>query len=145
MLTLKLAWRSFVRHRRRSAITAGAVSLSLAMMALFVGIADDGHARMAELGIHMGQGHVLAQGSGYQAEQTLDHLVTDPKMVTRVVRDLPHVAHVVPRVRTAGLITAGDRSAPVMLSGVGAELEPRVSSIASKKKRASGHYLRTAA
>lgn len=142
-MSLKLAWRSLVRHKRRSAITGGAVALSLAMMIFFVGVADDSHARMAELGIHMGQGHVLVQGAGYQAEQTLDHLVTDPKMVREVARKLPGVTHVVPRVRTGGLLTAGDRSAPVLLSGVDPSLEPRVSSIASAKKRKSGEYLRS--
>ena len=63
-LTFKLAWRSFIRHRRRSIITLTAVSVSLAMMIIFAGIADDGHARMVELGIRLGQGHVLLQGKG---------------------------------------------------------------------------------
>jgi len=43
------------------------VAVSLAMMLAFVGMSDDSHARMAELGIRMGAGHVLVQGKGFQA------------------------------------------------------------------------------
>ena len=142
MITWKLAWRSFVRHRRRSIITTAVVALSLAMMIFFVGVADDSHARMAELGIRMGQGHVLVQGAGYQAEETLDHLVADPKTVMARARQVPAVEHAVPRVRTSGLISAGGKSAPAIVSGVDPKKEPLVSEIAAPKRLVQGKYLR---
>lgn len=142
MLSLRLAWRSFHRHRRRSAITAAAISLSLAMMIAFVGLGDDGHARMAELGIRMGAGHVLVQGQGYQQLQTLDHRVEQPAAVVAAARQLAGVEAVVERVRANGLIVAGEVSAPVLVSGVDPALEPAVSDIASPDKRVSGDYLR---
>jgi ABC-type lipoprotein release transport system permease subunit len=142
MLTVKLAWRSFLRHRRRTIITVCAVSLSLAMMLFFVGLADDGHARMAELGIRMGQGNVLVQGKGYQREETLDHLVADPATVLSKARALKQVQQAVPRVRTTGLLSTGDRSAPVLVSGVDPRLEPRASSIPAHRRIVDGGYLR---
>ena len=105
MLVLKLAWRSFLRHRRRSIITVIAVSFSLGMMIIFVGLADDGHARMAELGIRMGAGYVLIQGKGYQQKQTLDQLVPDPARVISEVKRLSQVKQVAPRVRASGLLS----------------------------------------
>ena len=143
-LILKLAWRSFRRHRRRSIITVAGISLSLAMMIFFVGIADDGHARMAELGIRMGAGHVLVQGKGYQAEETLDHLVPSYQKLLQRVRTLPGVEVAVPRVRTTGLISAGEKSAPVLVSGVDPELEPSASSLPDERRRQAGAYLRPA-
>ena len=142
MLILKLAWRSMLRHKRRSIITGGAVALSLALMLIFVGIGDDGHARMANLGIGMGAGNVLVQGRGYQKDQTLDHLVDDPARVMAAARTLDHVKAVVPRVRVSGLLSTGESSAPVMVSGVDPDLEPRVSEIAAPKRRLRGGYVR---
>ena len=40
MLTLRLAWRSFLRHRRRSAITTLALALGLTMMLVVVGAVE---------------------------------------------------------------------------------------------------------
>ncbi len=142
MLTLMLAWRSFVRNKRRSIITAAAISLSLALMIVFVGLADDGHARMAEMGIRFGSGHVLIQGKGYQEQQTLDRLVTDPQRVVQLAKQIPEVKEAVVRVHASGLITAAERSSAVLLSGVDPTLEPLVSDIASEKKRVAGDYLR---
>lgn len=142
MLIVKLAWRSMLRHKRRSIITGCAVAFSLALMLIFVGIGDDGHARMANLGIGMGAGNVLVQGRGYQKDQTLDHLVSNPAHVVAAARRLEHVKGVVTRVRVSGLLSTGESSAPVMVSGVDPDLEPKVSEIAAPKRRLQGRYVR---
>jgi ABC-type lipoprotein release transport system permease subunit len=143
MLILKLAWRSIIKHKRRSIITGGAVALSLAMMLIFVGVGDDGHARMAELGIRMGAGHVLIQGKGYQKTQTLDHLVPEPARVIAAAKRIPRVEHVVPRVRVTGLLSTGESSAPVLASGVDPELEVEASDLSAKRRRRAGAYIRS--
>jgi ABC-type lipoprotein release transport system permease subunit len=142
MLSLLLGWRSFVRHKRRSIITVAAIALSLAMMLTFKGIADDAHARMAEMGIRFGAGHVLVQGDGYQLQQTLDQLIPDPAHVVEVAERLPAVTHAAIRVRAGGLLSAGELSQAVMVSGVQPSIEPSVSTIASAEKRVRGDYLR---
>lgn len=141
-LTLKLSWRSFVRHRRRSLITASAISLSLALMLVSFGTMNDSHARFIEQGIRMGAGHVVVQGRGYQRRQTLDHLVHRPQEVLRQARRLKHVDLAVPRVRASGLIAAADQSAPVLLAGVVPRLERRASLLSDQRSRVAGHYLR---
>jgi len=145
MLSWQLGWRSLIRHKRRSIITAAAVALSLALMLMFVGIADDGHAKMADMGIELGAGHVLVQGDGYQEQQTLDHLVTDPAHVVATAEQLPGFVGAARRVRASGLLSAGELSAAVMLSGVDPIVEPKLSSIASADNRTRGEYLRTRA
>ena len=142
MLSLLIGWRSLIRHKRRTIITGLAVALSLALMLVFVGLGDDGHARMAEMGIRLGAGHVLVQGKGYQEEQTLERLVLHPAEVIAAARKLPGVEQAVERVRTSGLLSAVGLSASVMLSGVDPELQPTVPSLASAQQRVSGSYLR---
>ncbi len=141
-LSARLGWRSLVRHTRRTIITAAAISLSLALMIVFVGLADDGHARMAEMGIRLGSGHVLIQGRGFQEEQTLDRLIVDPADVAARARAVPGVIQTAVRVRASGLLSAGELSSAVLLSGVDPLVEPTVSSIASAEKRVAGDYLR---
>lgn len=141
-LILRLAWRSLTRHRRRTVITVSAVSLSLGMMIIFVGLADDGHERMAKIGIRLGAGYVLVQGKGYQKTQTLDHLVHDPKRVMAIARALPKVTAAAPRVRASGLLSTGESSAPVLVSGVDPEIEAKASDIPAPRRRVAGGYLR---
>lgn len=141
-LTLRLAFRSFVRHRRRSAITVTATAFGLAMMLAFVGIADDGHARMADMGIRLGSGHVVVQGKGYQDEQTLVHRITDPAPILASARALPHVEYALPRISASGLIKAAERSSAVFVSGVDPKLEPLANDLASDEARVAGDYLR---
>lgn len=142
MLSLLLGWRSFVRHRRRSIITTIAIALSLAMMITFVGLGDDAHARMAEMGIRLGSGHVIVEARGYLDEQTLDRLVTDPDAVIAQAKNLPGVVEAAPRLDTSGLLRAGELSSAVLVSGVMPRVEPAVSSIASAQGRVRGDYLR---
>ncbi|MCA9622436.1 MAG: ABC transporter permease [Myxococcales bacterium] len=142
MISLLIAYRSFIRQRRRSILSAAAISLSLALMLVFVGFADDGHTRMAEIGIRLGAGHVLVQGSGYQERQTLDLVVPDPAEVVATARLLPHVTDAVVRVNSGGLLQAGELSSAVLVSGVDPHLEPQVSTVASADHRVSGDYLR---
>jgi ABC-type lipoprotein release transport system permease subunit len=141
-LTLRLAWRSFIRHRRRSAITVGAIAFGLAMMLAFVGIADDGHARMADMGIRLGSGHVVVQGKGYQDEQTLVHHIANPAPILASARAMPHVEYAVPRISAGGLIKAAERSRAVLVSGVDPTLEPLANDLASDGARVAGNYLR---
>lgn len=143
MLTLRLAWRSFSRHRRRSILTGLALALGLAMMLLSVGMANGAHERMVELGIRMGAGHVIVQGEGYREERDLDAVVEDPGAVVAAAEPLESVRHVVPRVRASGLLSAGAASVAVGIAGVDPRIEREVSEIASDERRVEGHYLRS--
>jgi len=142
MLVLRIAWRSFVRHRRRSIITGAAIALGLAMLLAFLGLAQDAHRRMAELGIGLGGANVAVQGAGYQDELTLDHVVAEPQPIIALARRVPGVRAVVPRVRASGLISTGAASAGVAVAGVDPELEAAVSTIAGAGARVDGAYLR---
>jgi len=141
---LKIAWRSLRRHRRRSIITGAAVALGLALMLIFIGLNDDGHARMIDIGIHMGAGHVVVQGNGYQQDQTLDHIVSDPEAVMAAARRVPEVRHVAARVRAGGLLSSGVESTAVAVNGVDPTVEPQVSTIAQERALVAGSYLRPA-
>jgi ABC-type lipoprotein release transport system permease subunit len=142
VLAFRLAWRSFVRHKRRSVITSAAIAFGLALMLWFIGISTDSHEKMIDLGIRMGAGHVIIQGKGFHEAQTLDHALLDPAPALRAARQTEGVQHIARRVLSGGLITAGDRSSAVILAGVEPRIEPQISKIASPDSRVHGDYLR---
>ncbi len=57
---------------------------------------------------------------------------------------LPFVHHVAVRLRTSGLLSAGEHSAPVAVSGVEPVREVLASDLAGAKMRVAGEYLRSA-
>ena len=142
MLIMRIAWRSFLRHRRRSIITATAISFGLALMLISFGIGNSAHNNMADMGIRLGAGHVIVQGKGFQAEQTLDYSVSEPDEILAQARKISGVVTAVPRVTAGGLISTGAASARVMVAGVDPALEPQASLIAAPERRVVGEYLR---
>jgi ABC-type lipoprotein release transport system permease subunit len=142
MLTLRLAWRSFLRHRRRSAITTLALALGLAMMLVVVGVANGAHDRMVQLGVRLGAGHVVVEGRGYREERDLDHVIDRPGEVLAAARRIGRVRAAVPRVNASGLLSAGGSSVAVAFTGVDPSVEPGVSDVASNARRVAGEYLR---
>jgi ABC-type lipoprotein release transport system permease subunit len=145
MLSWRLGFRSLLRHKRRSIITALGIALSLAMMIFFVGISENSHNQMADMGIRLGAGHVLIQGKGYQDQQTLDYLVAKPESILQMAKQLPGYRGATSRIRASGLLSAGELSAAIMLGGVDPLVEPKLSNIAAGKNRRTGNYLRSRA
>ncbi|PIE17582.1 MAG: hypothetical protein CSA65_08530 [Proteobacteria bacterium] len=140
-LSFRLGWRSFLRHKRRSIITGLAIALSLGLMLFTVGFSRGTHEAYIEQGVRLGAGHVVVQGRGYHQEQTLDRLVVDPPKVVRVARALPEVRHVAVRLRAEALISAGEHSAAIGVTGVDPASERSTSELPAK--RVLGHYLRS--
>ena len=147
MLTLKLARRNLVRHKRRTLIMASAIVFSYALMVIFLGMMSGGHAQMIEMGIRMGAGHVVVQGRGYQVEQTLDRMLADPAPVLRAVEEARGAVgvpvDVAPRLLTSGLVRAGDKAVGALIAGVDPHVEERANDLTSGEKRIEGGWLRT--
>jgi lipoprotein-releasing system permease protein len=140
-MVFRLALRNALRNRRRTLLTALAISLSFALLIVFTGIADGAHEKIAELGVSMGLGDVVVQARGYEDDPTLDHLIRDPNRVERALAGLPGVAHVAPRLRTEGLIESGTTSLGVTVSGVDPAVEPLASKIDTPTSMIAGHCL----
>ena len=139
-LSFRLGWRSFLRHKRRSIITGVAISLSLALMLFSVAFSKGAHESYIRQGVRLGSGHVVIQGKGYQQEQTLDYLVPDPRRVEALARKVPGVRLVATRLRAEALISAGEHSAAIGVTGVDPKAEKLASDLPAKLK--AGAYLR---
>ena len=145
MLILKIAWRSFVRHRRHSAISSLAIAFGLALSLLFFSLNEYSHRNLVELGVKAGSGHVVVQGNGYQEDQTLNYIVADPAAVAEQAQHMPEVRDLVFRAHANGLLSSGADSMAVMLSGVEPHKEPHIAMAADPDRLVAGAYLRTRA
>jgi ABC-type lipoprotein release transport system permease subunit len=142
MLTFKLAWRSFVRHRWRSALTCSAVALGMGLLLGFDGLTTWGHANRIERAVRMGSGHVVVQPKGLSHHGNLHRTLDANHEGVVAAGTLTGVEHMVQRLEGHGLLSTGVRTAAVSVAGVESTTEPIASTIASKKKRLEGHYLR---
>lgn len=127
MILARLAFRSLLRQRRRTALTllvvvAGFLALSLAggfMAQTFRGLSD--------AAIRGGLGHlqVLPPGAldGDEA-QSLERALPDGEALAAKLRADPAVAAVLPRIQFMGLLSSGPRSVAFLGTAVDPALEP---------------------
>ncbi len=142
LLALKFAFRSFVRHSRRSLLAGSAVALSLAMMLFSKGMGDDGRARMKDMGVRMGSGHVLVESPDYRTEQSASAAASDLEPIVRAAKNIDGVEYVTPRLLSSGLATHGAKSAAVVLHAGLPDVEVKANDVAGEKARVSGEYVK---
>ncbi len=140
-MILRLALRNCVRNLRRTALVAAAISLSLALLIVFIGMSDGAHQDMAEIGVSMGLGDLVVQQRGYTDDPSIDRRITNPARLEAHLSRLPGVRRVVPRLRSDALISAGATSVGVMMSGVDPQVESRVSNIDNPDSMIAGSAL----
>lgn len=142
LLALKIAFRSFVRHGRRSFIAGTAVALSLAMMLFSKGMGEDGRARMKDMGVRMGSGHVLVEHPDYRTEQSASAAVDALPSLIEKAQELDGVEYVAPRLLSSGLVTHGAKSAALTLHAGIPDVEVLTNDVAGEKARVAGDYVK---
>ncbi len=127
MLTLlRLAFRSLLRNRRRSAITIGAVALGVAIVVFASGFALGFVHMMLKGMLESRLGAVQVHHAGYLDATEASPLKLDIAQADDVMRKIsavPGVTAVAPRIRFGGLLSNGQTSSIVMGEAVDAERE----------------------
>ena len=132
-----MAWRNLWRHGRRTALTAVTVALGLAMLLVFLGLGDGGHAQMIDSAVRLGSGHVVFQALGYQELGGLERTMVGSQ-TKRAVNWLAEkeedyrIEGVVPRIFASALASSASGSRGVFLMGIEPGPEGRVSKFSSK-------------
>jgi ABC-type lipoprotein release transport system permease subunit len=139
-IILHLALHNVVRNARRSALTAAAMSLGLALLAFGRALNDGAHESWVTGGVRMGTGHVAFQAPGYAVSRNLaDRL--GPPMVAAAESALAapamarEVRAVSPRLTVSGLASSAAAALPVRIEGVDAGAEARFSALAGSRVR----------
>ena len=143
-----LALRNLGREFRRSALTAAAMALGLALLIWSRSLADGAHEDWIDAGVRLGEGHVTFTASGYRDSKSLDDRLSPAQLEVALEAlgevELPDAFATAPplasvRVETRGLASSPDGALPVFIVGVQPSVEPGFSRLGEEV--VDGRYL----
>ncbi len=138
-----LALRNLGRELRRSALTAAAMAIGLALLILSRTLADGAHEDWIDAGVRLGAGHVTINAPGYRDSESLDDRLSAAQLQASLaaVADAPTpdppLASV--RVTTRGLASSPEGALPAWIAGVDATVETAFSKLGEEVT--DGRYL----
>ncbi|MFQ5536381.1 MAG: ABC transporter permease [Gemmatimonadota bacterium] len=143
---LRLSARSVGRNARRSALTASAMALGLALLIFTRALADGGHEQWIRSAVRLGTGHIAIQAPEYLETGDLKHHLDEEvtRRVLEAVKD-PEVARrtvmSTQRLTVTGLASSAAAAIPARIEGVDPESEAAFSQLT--EKLTDGRYLKT--
>lgn len=117
----KLAFRNLLRNRRRSILSALAVSMGLALLLLMASVFNGEMQGSIDTTIRLSSGHLQVRSASYvESKSSLkwEDLLANPDQLAAQISTIPQVSVVTPRLFASGIVTVGDRSIGVQLIGV---------------------------
>jgi ABC-type lipoprotein release transport system permease subunit len=118
---VKMAFRDIGRNKRRSALSALAVSLGTALL-LFVAAMVSGEMQAAlQNAIRLQSGHLQVRAASYEESKSSlawDDLVENPDRIVAQLHALPQVAAATPRLVANGILSRGEESRGMTVIGL---------------------------
>jgi putative ABC transport system permease protein len=144
LILLGLAARSVGRNMRRSALTASAMALGLALLVFSRALAEGAHEQWIDSAVRLGTGHVTVQADQYLETGRIDYRLS-PADVTRVTDALEtpemagRIATWTMRLSVSGLASSAVSALPVRIEGIDPTRESEFSNLAEQV--VDGSYL----
>lgn len=139
-----LAWRNVFRHKRRTLITATAISVGLACM-IMMDTMMNGMDNLSSRNIIIYEtGHFEIFAKGYYREEgmfPLDTIIDDPEPLFAIVRDLKGISGVTQRVKFPARVNNGIDEFPVLAVGIDLHTESDV--FKTNKTVVTGRFIET--
>lgn len=122
---IKLAFRNLNRNRRRSILSALAISLGMALLMLFAAVIRGEMQTSIDKSINLVSGHIQIRSSNYvDAKSSLKwaDLVADPHQVISDIESVPQInnliAEATPRLYASAIISSGNDSIGAQVLGI---------------------------
>ena len=117
----KMAYRNLGRNRRRSVLSALALSIGLALI-LFIAAFYEGEMRSSmESTLRLDSGHIQIRSADYDPDKlsvAWEYLIENPEQVAAQVETLDQVQVATPRLNASGIVSIRDESSGVQIMGV---------------------------
>jgi ABC-type lipoprotein release transport system permease subunit len=117
----KMAYRNLGRNRRRSVLSALALSIGLALI-LFIAAFYEGEMRSSmESTLRLDSGHIQIRSADYDPDKlsvAWEYLIENPEQVAAQVETLDQVQVATPRLVASGIVSVRDESSGVQIMGV---------------------------
>ena len=119
--TFKMAYRNLNRNRRRSILSALAVSLGLALLLFMAGIVNGEMQGAMQTTIALQSGNLQVRAASYVEEKSSlkwEDLVANPDQIAAQIKSVPHVTIATPRLFASGIINTSNEAIGVQLYGI---------------------------
>ncbi len=123
----KMAFRDLGRNRRRTLLSALAVSLGLGLLMLMAGVVAGEMQGAMNNTILLQSGDLQIRGASYNINKmSLDwkDLIANPGQVADQIKNIPQVAGATPRLLASGIVTVGENSRGVQVIGIDPQAQP---------------------
>ena len=116
-----MAFRNLGRNRRRTLLSALAVSMGLALLLLIAAILNGEMEGALQNSIEIQSGHLQVRAASYDENKvSLDwkDLIASPGQVIEQIKTIPQVVLATPRLFATGIVTLGENSRGVQVIGI---------------------------
>jgi ABC-type lipoprotein release transport system permease subunit len=135
---IKLAWRNLWRNKKRTLIAAASVFFAVILALLMRSMQTGYYDYSIDASVRMYTGYIQVHGKNYWEKKSLDEsMVLDQKHL-KELQNTAGVNLIVPRFETYSLISHGNKTKVVQVTGINPELENKLTNL--KKKIVSGEY-----
>lgn len=121
MNLFKMAYRNLGRNRRRSLLSAFALSVGLALV-LFIAAFYEGEMRSSmESTLRLDSGHIQIRSADYDPDKlsvAWEYLIENPQQIAGQVEALDQVQVATPRLIASGIVSVRDESSGVQIMGI---------------------------
>jgi ABC-type lipoprotein release transport system permease subunit len=118
---LKMAFRDLGRNKRRSILSALAVTIGTALTLLMAGVLRGEIASAMQNTIRLQSGHLQIRAVSYDENKVSlawEDLIDDPNQIVEQLDALPEVSAATPRLIASGILSQGDQSRGVKVIGL---------------------------
>ena len=116
-----MAFRDLGRNKRRSLLSALAVSIGMSLLLLMASIVDGEMRGALQNTIRLQSGHLQIRPMDYNENKTSlkwEDLIADPQGVIAKLKNIPQVVEATPRLFASGIVSRGENSAGVQVIGI---------------------------
>jgi ABC-type lipoprotein release transport system permease subunit len=117
----KMAFRDLGRNKRRSILSALAVSIATTLLIFMASVVRGEFRGALQNGIRLQTGHLQVRADSYDENKVSlawEDLVANPAQVTDQLKTLPQVLDATPRLIASGILSLGDHSRGVQVIGM---------------------------
>ncbi|UCE25356.1 MAG: ABC transporter permease [Candidatus Zixiibacteriota bacterium] len=118
MLMFKVAFRNVLRQKRRTLLTVLTMMVGFALAAISIAWSDGSYNVIIDMFTRNQLGHIQIHGEGYLDRPTLYNTVNNYEEVGEKIGAVEGVEAWTPRIFSAGLASASDKSAGVRIIGI---------------------------
>ncbi|RPJ28363.1 MAG: ABC transporter permease [Chloroflexi bacterium] len=118
---LKMAFRDLGRNKRRSILSALAVSIGTTLLIFMAAVLRGEFRGALQNGIRLQTGHLQVRAESYDENKVSlawEDLIDNPAQITNQLEALPQVLDATPRLIASGILSLGDHSRGVQVIGM---------------------------